>query len=177
MVLYRAGAVAFWGQFRGLLISAGLLALAGTARTRIASLVVFDPEEAVVHDAVRIGKTVYLQDSVAFDQVESLTLARREKSRVLHDNKCETEVPVEGRGELLLSSGRILPISNWVEEDSTLPSTWSRLMVKLGAASELMGIPLEEIAEVAPPVWELGRASAWILSIAMTAGFLVVFAG
>lgn len=175
MVLYRAGAVSLAGQLRGFVISTTIFLLAEWARTRVASLVVFDTEEGAIHDAVRIGRTVYIQESIAFDQVEALVLSRREKSRVLSDQCGEGEVPVEGRGELVLSSGRVLPISNWVEEESKLPSNWSRLFGKLCDAAELLENPVQEAAEVAPPVWELGRAVVWVLSIGVTAGFLVVF--
>jgi hypothetical protein len=176
LVLHQAGLASAWGQVRGFLLSGLVAGLTSLARTRIASLVLFDPEEKVLHDAVRIGSTIYLQQSLAFDQVECFSLARREKNRVLEEGGCEGEIPLEGRGELLLTSGRVFPVSNWVDEDSTLPSTWSRLLVKLNQAAELLELPLEETAEIAPPVWEIGRSAAWVTSIALTAGFLVVFA-
>lgn len=176
LVLTQAGLSSLGGQGRGVVLSGLVFLAASWARTRIASLAVLDPEEQGIHDAVRIGRTIYIQSTVAFDQVEALYLARREQTRVLSDRKPEEETPLEGRGELHLGSGRVLPISNWVAEDRALPSSWSRLQNQLNQASELLGVPLEEMAQVAPPVWEIGRAAAWVAAISATAAFLVVFA-
>lgn len=176
-VLHLAGQARIEGQLRGLVLSLMILALARLAWARVASLVVLDPGERLIHDAVRLGGTVYLQESLAFDQVEALVLARRERSEAPpEDGSGRPDPALEGRGEFHLGSGRVVPASNWVPESRELPSAWSRLLGQLGRAATLLELPLEERAAIDPPRWEARRYAAWIAAIAVTGGFLVVFA-
>lgn len=173
--LSMAGAADLAGQARGFVLSLMLATFAALARTQVSSRVVIDPAERAVHDAVRLGRTVYLQGATPWDLVEAVRLVRRERQRVLHDQRPEERTPIEARGELVLGKGRHLAITDWVVEEPGAPP-WERLVRDLRRVAATLEVELEESDQVDPPVWELGRAVAWVTAIGFAAGVLVVVA-
>lgn len=173
--LSMAGEANLVGQGRGLVLSLLLAVFARLARTQVSSRVVIDPEERAVHDAVRLGRTVYLQGATPWDLAEAVRLVRRERQRVLHDQNSEDQVPIEARGELALGKGRSLALTDWVPEEPGSPP-WERLVKDLRRVAATLDLELVEAAQVDPPVWELGRIAAWVASIAFAAGVLVIVA-
>lgn len=173
--LSMAGAADLAGQGRGLVVSLMLATFAALARTQVSSRVVIDPEECSVHDAVRLGKTVYLQSSVPWDLVEAVRLVRRERQRVLHDQRQEERTPIEARGELILGKGRGMALTDWIAEDPGAPP-WEKLVRDLRRVAATLGVEIEEAAQVDPPVWEFGRIIAWAAAIGLAGGVLVIVA-
>ncbi len=177
LTLEMAGAQNFSGQIRGTLAAGLLLAVMAYARTKISSRMVIEPEERAIYDAVRIGQTVYLQGSTSFDQIETIELVRRERRRVVSDQGPESDIPLEGRGILRLGPDRIVPLTNWYEEDYSKGAPWHRLRSDLRKVALYTGAELVEGAEIEPPIWEFTRYVTWILSIGLSAGVLVIIGG
>jgi hypothetical protein len=173
--LSMAGVASVEGQARGFVLSLMLATFSALARTRVSSRVVIDPEERAVHDAVRLGRTVYLQGSTPWDLAEAVRLVRRERQRVLHDQRAEERAPIEARGELVLGKGRALALTDWIVEEPGAPP-WEKLVRDLRRVAATLELEIEESAQVDPPVWELGRIAAWATAISFAAGVLVIIA-
>jgi hypothetical protein len=173
--LSMAGVADLAGQGRGLVVSLLLATFAMLARTQVSSRVVIDPEERAVHDAVRLGRKVYLQSSIPWDLVEAVRLVRRERQRVLHDQRAEERAPVEARGELVLGKGKTMALTDWVVEEPGAPP-WEKLVKDIRRVAATLEVEIEESAQVDPPVWELGRILAWAAAIGFAAGVLVIIA-
>lgn len=146
----------------------------GWANRRVRSLVVFDKEEEAFHDAVRLGGKVYIQATWPRESAEGLFLVRRPKGTPLGRDLGQAEETLEGRGEILLSSGERLAISDWVEESSKLPSAWSLLLARLDKAGHFLGLSLEDEADLRPKGWELKRYFVWTFSVGFTLGLLIL---
>jgi len=167
--LHLAGSLVAVKAARKALLAAGLGGLGLWLRGKIQSMTVIDDATREIHDAVRIGGTLYIQGSVPFDQVVAVRQSRREARAGTRDQ----ESIEEGRLELVLRGGERRVLTDWVSDaEASGGRDWRQMEDRLTALLDLTDAPLDLRDQSSAGREDWARFATWFAAAVAVGGVL-----